>query len=87
MFAKWIAAGADLLIINEPTRGVDVSAKESIYDGIARYLADGGSVLLLTSELSEALMADRIYVMQNGRLTDSFDHEATDLDHLLGLLR
>ncbi len=87
VFAKWIAAGADVLIINEPTRGVDVSAKESIYDGIARYLAEGGSVLLLTSELSEALMADRIYVMQNGRLTDSFEHEMTDLDHLLGLLR
>ncbi len=87
VFAKWIAAGADLLIINEPTRGVDVSAKESIYDGITRYLAEGGSVLLLTSELSEALMADRIHVMQNGRLTESFEHEATNLDHLLGLLR
>lgn len=87
VFAKWIAAGAQLLIVSEPTRGVDVAAKETIYEAIGIYLAQGGSVLLLTSEIEEALMSDRIYVMQRGRLSDSFAHDMIDSDRLLSMLR
>jgi ribose transport system ATP-binding protein len=87
VFAKWIAAGAQLLIVSEPTRGVDVAAKETIYQAIGTYLSEGGSVLLLTSEVEEALMSDRIYVMQRGRLTDPLDHDAIDSDLLLSMLR
>ncbi|WP_081737016.1 sugar ABC transporter ATP-binding protein [Arthrobacter sp. MA-N2] len=87
VFAKWIAAGAELLIVSEPTRGVDVAAKETIYKAIGTYLAQGGSVLLITSEIEEALMSDRIYVMQRGRLSTSFAHDMIDSDGLLSMLR
>jgi ABC-type sugar transport system ATPase subunit len=87
VFAKWLSAGAKLMIFSEPTRGVDVAAKEGIYRAIGEFLEQGGSALILSSEIDEALMCDRIYVLARGRIAGEFNHDGIDPDRLLALLR
>jgi putative multiple sugar transport system ATP-binding protein len=59
----------DIMILDEPTRGIDVGAKFEIYQIINRLVAEGKSILMISSELPEILgMCDRIYVMNEGRL-------------------
>ncbi|MFF4173253.1 multiple monosaccharide ABC transporter ATP-binding protein [Streptomyces sp. NPDC001744] len=70
VLSKWILAGPDVLILDEPTRGVDVGAKFEIYTVINRLAAEGKAILLISSELPELLgMCDRVYTMAAGRLT------------------
>ncbi|WP_327270736.1 sugar ABC transporter ATP-binding protein [Streptomyces sp. NBC_01218] len=70
VLSKWILAGPDVLILDEPTRGVDVGAKFEIYTVIDRLAAEGKAILFISSELPELLgMCDRIYTMAAGRLT------------------
>lgn len=70
VLSKWIFAGPDVLILDEPTRGIDVGAKYEIYTVIDRLAAQGKAVVLISSELPELLgMCDRIYTMAAGRLT------------------
>ncbi len=70
VLGKWIFAGPDVLILDEPTRGIDVGAKYEIYSVIDRLAAQGKAVVLISSELPELLgMCDRIYTMAAGRLT------------------
>ena len=67
-------AEPDILILDEPTRGIDVGAKYEIYCIINRLVAEGKSVIMISSELPEILgMSDRIYVMNEGRLVGEFD--------------
>ncbi|WP_395243529.1 sugar ABC transporter ATP-binding protein [Agromyces sp. MMS24-K17] len=70
VIAKWLAKDCDVLIFDEPTRGIDVGAKEEIY-GLLRDLADQGkAIIMISSELPEILrLSDRIAVMAEGRLT------------------
>ena len=79
LLAKWMFTDSDVLILDEPTRGIDVGAKYEIYC-IINELADAGkSVLMISSELPEVLgMSDRIYVMDTGRIVGEFERgEAT----------
>jgi putative multiple sugar transport system ATP-binding protein len=70
VLSKWIFTDPDILILDEPTRGIDVGAKYEIYTIINRLAADGKAVLLISSELPELLgMCDRIYTLCEGRLT------------------
>lgn len=70
VLAKWLARDCDVLIFDEPTRGVDVGAKVEIYQLINEYASKGKAILLISSELPEVLgMADRILVMHDGRIT------------------
>ena len=75
VIAKWLAKDCDVLIFDEPTRGIDVGAKEEIYI-LLRELADQGkAVIMISSELAEVLrLADRIAVMAQGRLTAVLDN-------------
>lgn len=67
MFSKWIFADPEVLILDEPTRGVDVGAKYEIYSVINALVENGKSVIVISSELPELLgMCDRIYVMNKG---------------------
>jgi ABC-type sugar transport system ATPase subunit len=80
VLAKWLEAGVSVLILDEPTRGIDVGSKREIY-GIIRGLAkDGVGVILISSELPEVLeMSDRILVMRQGRIVADLDgDEATE---------
>ena len=69
LVGKWIFAQPDILLLDEPTRGVDVGAKYEIYQIINSLAAQGKSILLISSELPEILgMCDRVYVMNEGKL-------------------
>lgn len=69
LLAKWMYADPDILILDEPTRGIDVGAKYEIYCIINDLVAQGKSVLMISSELPEVLgMCDRIYVMNEGKI-------------------
>ena len=72
-------ADPDILILDEPTRGIDVGAKYEIYCIINDLVAEGKSVVMISSELPEVLgMCDRIYVLNEGRIVGEFDQaEAT----------
>ncbi len=70
VLARWLAAKPKVLILDEPTRGIDVGAKAEIYRLIDDLANDGLGIMFISSELPELLgLADRIYVMQNGRIT------------------
>ncbi|RCW78087.1 multiple monosaccharide ABC transporter ATP-binding protein [Phyllobacterium bourgognense] len=69
VLSKWLFANPDLLILDEPTRGIDVGAKYEIYTIINQLVSEGKSVLMISSEMPELLgVCDRIYVMNQGRL-------------------
>ena len=72
-------ADPDILILDEPTRGIDVGAKYEIYCIINDLVAEGKSVIMISSELPEVLgMCDRIYVLNEGKIVGEFDQaEAT----------
>jgi ABC-type sugar transport system ATPase subunit len=74
VFGKWLMAGARVLILDEPTRGVDVGAKAEIYRLIQERAKAGTAVILISSELPELLhVAHRIIVMSGGRIQDQLD--------------
>ncbi len=69
VLSKWLFADPDILILDEPTRGIDVGAKYEIYTIINRLAAEGKGIILISSELPEVLgVSDRIYVMAAGRI-------------------
>ncbi|MDA8411639.1 MAG: sugar ABC transporter ATP-binding protein [Treponema sp.] len=68
--AKWLFVDPDVLILDEPTRGIDVGAKFEIYTIMNRLVEQGMSIIMISSELSEVLgMSDRIYIVSSGRIT------------------
>ncbi len=70
VIAKWLAKDCDVLIFDEPTRGIDVGAKEEIYGLLNELAADGKSIIMISSELPEILrMSHRVVVMSEGRIT------------------
>jgi len=74
LLAKWMFTNPDILILDEPTRGIDVGAKYEIYCIINQLVAEGKSVILISSELPEVLgMSDRIYVMNEGKIVGELD--------------
>lgn len=67
IFSKWVLAGSDVLILDEPTRGIDVGAKYEIYQVINEMVGQGKSVILISSDMPEILgMCDRTYIMNEG---------------------
>ncbi len=84
VLSKWIFSGPDLLILDEPTRGIDVGAKYEIYTIIHQLAAEGKGILMISSELPEILgMCDRIYVMSHGRITGQFNREEASQEILM----
>ena len=79
LLARWLLVNPEVLFLDEPTRGIDVGAKQDIYRIVDELAAAGKGVILVSSELPELLRcADRIAVMNNGRLAAIYDaKEAT----------
>ncbi|WP_312469735.1 ATP-binding cassette domain-containing protein [Neobacillus sp.] len=79
VLGKWLQMNPKVLILNEPTRGIDVGAKAEIYQIMKRLTEDGISIIMMSSEMPELLgMCDRILVMNDGRITAEFNqNEAT----------
>ena len=78
VLAKWLFCESDILILDEPTRGIDVGAKYDIYELINQLTQEGKSIILISSELSEVIaMSDRVLVMKNGELVAELNREET----------
>ncbi len=76
VIAKWLVRNSDILIFDEPTRGIDVGAKNEIYKLMNRLAAEGKSIIMISSEMTEILrMSDRIIVMCEGRKTGEINIE------------
>lgn len=76
VLAKWLASNPRILVLDEPTRGIDVSAKAEIYALINNLTAQGMAILLVSSELPEIMgISDRIIVMHDGEITGEFQRE------------
>jgi rhamnose transport system ATP-binding protein len=86
MLAKWLNMGPDLLIIDEPTRGIDIGAKAEVHDLIRAFAAKGGAVLIVSSDLPEVLaLGDRILVMREGRQMAILDHADASQQRIMAL--
>ena len=86
VLARLLAQDSKVLILDEPTRGVDVGAKAEIYAIIDRLAASGAAVLVISSELPEVLgLADRIVVMQRGAVTGILSRDEASEERILGL--
>ncbi|GIP06692.1 xylose ABC transporter ATP-binding protein [Paenibacillus lautus] len=84
VLSKWIYAEPDILILDEPTRGIDVGAKYEIYAIINQLADEGKAVLVISSELPEILgICDRIYVMSAGRMTGEVGREQASQETLM----
>jgi rhamnose transport system ATP-binding protein len=77
VLAKWLGRQPSLLIVDEPTRGIDVGTKAEVHRLLEELAGDGVAILVISSELPEVLrLANRILVMREGRLVAAFDHES-----------
>jgi ribose transport system ATP-binding protein len=82
--AKWLAVRPKVLLLDEPTRGIDVNAKREIYTLIDELARDGLAVIAVSSELPEVLaIADRVMVLCEGRKTAEFPRDEADEQRLL----
>ena len=76
VLAKWLLTNPKVLFLDEPTRGIDVGAKQEIYAQISRLASEGMAIVLVSSELPEVLgLSDRVLVLHEGRITGAFDRE------------
>jgi rhamnose transport system ATP-binding protein len=86
MLAKWLALEPDLLIIDEPTRGIDIGAKAEVHDLIRAFAARGGAVLVISSDLPEVLaLGDRILVMREGVQMAILPHDGATQERVMAL--
>jgi len=87
LLAKWMFADPDILILDEPTRGIDIGAKYEIYCIINQLVEDGKTVLFISSELPEILgMSDRIYVMNEGKFIAELDQKDATQESIMACI-
>ena len=76
LMAKWLAANVNILILDEPTRGVDVNAKQTIHNAVRKFVARGNSVILLSSDLPEVVgLSDRAVILREGHIIGEIQKE------------
>ncbi|MRN79936.1 ATP-binding cassette domain-containing protein, partial [Brucella sp. 10RB9210] len=86
VLGKWFLRKPRVLLLDEPTRGVDVGAKQEIYRIICEFAAQGGTVVMVSSEIDEVLgMSDRIMVMRGGQSVGIYRRAETDAQSLVHL--
>jgi len=84
VFGKWLAMNPSILILDEPTRGVDVGAKKEIYEIMNELVAQGVAIIMVSSELPEVLgMSDRVMVVHEGRVTAIFQNDNIDQETIM----
>jgi rhamnose transport system ATP-binding protein len=84
VLGKWLATGPKVLIIDEPTRGIDVGAKAEVYAALSDLVRNGMAVLMISSELPEVLgMADRVLVMHEGRISAEIDRADANEERIM----
>lgn len=86
LIGRWLATAPKILILDEPTRGVDVGAKSEIYAIMNQLAKAGMSIIMISSELPEIInMSDRVYVMCNGKITGCLSHEEVTQEKIMKL--
>lgn len=86
ILGKWMAANAELIIFDEPTRGIDVGAKYEIYKLMNNLVEQGKTILLISSEMEELMgMSDRIAVLSEGRMTGTLEKKNFDPDTIMAM--
>ncbi|MDN4612819.1 sugar ABC transporter ATP-binding protein [Leifsonia sp. F6_8S_P_1B] len=84
VLAKWLATNPRVLIVDEPTRGIDVGTKAEVHQILADLTRQGVGILMISSDLPEVLgMADRVLVMREGRITAELGHETADAESVM----
>lgn len=84
VLAKWLITNPSILILDEPTRGIDIGAKAEVHRIVSDLAAQGLAIILISSELPEVLaMADRVLVMHEGRVTGEFTHAEADQEKVM----
>jgi ABC-type sugar transport system ATPase subunit len=84
VIAKWLASGARVYLMNDPTKSVDVGAKAEIYRLLGKVVTDGGAVLLVSSDMDELIgLADRVLVLRGTRVVEEFAQRPIAKDRLL----
>jgi len=87
VLAKWLAAESDVIIFDEPTRGIDVGAKAEIYKLMADLAEQGSAIIMISSEMPELMgMSDRLIVMHEGRLMGELSREEFSQERIMGML-
>ncbi len=83
VIAKWLGTTPKILIMDEPTRGIDVGAKSEIYALMSKLAQQGMAIIMISSELPEVLgMSDRILVMSDGRMVAELTREEATLESI-----
>ncbi len=86
VIAKWLVNDAKIMIFDEPTRGIDVGAKQEIYELMGRLVKEGKSIIMISSEMTEILrMSDRILVMCEGKKTGEIDIAEATQENIMNL--
>ena len=86
VIAKWLTRDCEILIFDEPTRGIDVGAKNEIYKLMNKLVAEGKSIIMISSEMTEILrMSDRVVVMCEGKKTGELDISETKQETIMNL--
>ncbi len=84
VISKWLATHPQVLILDEPTRGIDIGAKAEVHRLISQLAAEGIAILMISSELPEVLgMSDRILVMHEGKITGEFSRDDADQERIM----
>ena len=84
VIAKWLETNADIFIMDEPTRGLDVGAKLEVYNIINNLVSEGKAVIMVSSELPEVMgMSDRIIVMQEGYMAGEFKRDEVEREAIM----
>ena len=87
VLGKWLAMSPRVLILDEPTRGIDVGAKAEIYRHMAKLAASGIAIIMVSSEMEEVIgMSDRVAVMHERRMTGLLDKDALDEERIMNLM-
>ena len=84
VLGKWVARDPRILILDEPTRGIDVGAKREIYEFMTHYVNEGNSIILISSEIPEILkMSNRIIVFKNGKIQKELNRDEADQNNVM----
>ena len=84
IIARWLCAECDVLLFDEPTRGIDVGAKQEVHNLMKNLARQGAAILVVSSEIPELMkICDRTYVMHEGSISGEFDAEGLTSDMIL----
>ena len=86
ILGKWLLADSEILILDEPTRGIDVNAKSEFYALMNEFVANGGAIVMISSEMPEVIgISDRIIVMHEGKVTGELTGDAINEHNIIML--